>query len=968
MRTSPAMTRPIAAALVAATTMLAVLSLSVAPAAAQPSWVPTFDPERRVTVVPSGYEPPGIGEAGLARLEQALRRTHYPFHVIILLALPSGPGDEDARARSVTDTLAEVWATQGADPAVTSYFALTYEPRKFSLLVGARWKTELGLEGDALDPFIDRFIARVRGTPPDPAGGILALAEGLDGFVFDRTDPERVAKRAAASARERLQKLTSELDGLLASDPAYLPWELGPWRETALALEALGGLQDAELVATDLGPHDARVTQLREQVSAARAEAEARAARLARAREQLGELIVRVRTSAKDDHAPDDVKPWLEAATVADAALATGDTDTMEAAHLKLKQVSEPYFAELHENIAAADARRELFHLLLTIFILGLILGGPLVLIRRVKRNRLRKVFEDTATAWANKLTNAGNQYVEFYGKRDEVLGLVEMKGRTAELVNAVTTEVDAIYTVVRAMEAHVAACRDIAASAGFIDLATLRRALSTLGEPFEFDTSQLNTSDLFGPPTVRVSVNPNSVEAELAERFKKSVEGWQRLELAAEWRFKAAAELFPHTGLDGLLARLDEAGIPHGWSADHPLFGDEASDARVYESADALRWEDAVAYMEQIEALRAEETKVASRVSELIAARQRAKTAKEVHTPRGERALDPTRIALRRRDDPAAALAEARSAWAAFEGLLAAPPHLAGGLSPSAALGAANEAVKRFEGVGARADAVDEALRNAERAVKEDAPARIAAVAAEVRATKARAEAARALHADVPAVAFLGAAEGDLDEAAHALADAERHLGTRHLVNALAAARKAMAEADEGMGRAKEAGSSLDAQEAVRARVLEQIGRAEALRVARESAIRRYGESSNLSGFRVNVPSGPADYSALLHEVERVFDSWEAEERRARLAYEERERRRREAEEAARRAAAAARARARASSTSWSSSSSSSSRSSWSSSSSSSRSSWSSSSSSSRSGSWSSSSSSSSSSRSGSW
>jgi hypothetical protein len=341
----------------AATLLLSALAgvhFSGAPAAAQPSWVPRFDRAQRVVVVPSGYVPPGIGEAGLERLEIALQRTHHPFHVIILHKLPNGPGDEDARARAVTDTLAAEWATQGADPATTSYFALTYEPRKFSLLVGARWKTELGLEGAALDPFIDRFLARVRGTPPDPAGGIIALAEGLDGFVFDRTDPERVAKRAAASARERLRKLTADLDGLLAADPAYLPWELGPWRETATALAALGGLEDTALVATDLGPHESRVTQLRELVEGARAAAEARRARHARAREELGGLIVRVRVSAKDDHAPDDVEPWLKEAARADEALATDDTETMEAAHLKLKQVSEPYFAELHANIEAA--------------------------------------------------------------------------------------------------------------------------------------------------------------------------------------------------------------------------------------------------------------------------------------------------------------------------------------------------------------------------------------------------------------------------------------------------------------------------------------------------------------------------------------------------------------------------------------------------------------------------------------
>ena len=80
------------------------------------------------------------------------------------------------------------------DPQTSQVFVLTYNPRKFRFLAGARFKDELGFERDAHKPYTDIFVKSVTGAPKDPKSGIIKMMQAVDTYLYDKTDPGRVAK------------------------------------------------------------------------------------------------------------------------------------------------------------------------------------------------------------------------------------------------------------------------------------------------------------------------------------------------------------------------------------------------------------------------------------------------------------------------------------------------------------------------------------------------------------------------------------------------------------------------------------------------------------------------------------------------------------------------------------------------------------------------------------------------------
>jgi len=906
---------------------------------------------------------------GVERLDRALAALHFPFHVLIMRDLPPGDGDPDVRAQFVTDTTAERWATAGLDPAVTSYFALTFEPRKFSLLVGAKWKTDLGLEDAALDPYLGLFLARARGTPSDLAGGIIDMAEAIDAFVFDQVDPARIEARRIETQRDSALRLRDELISLLGADPSFLPWEVDAYQRAREELQALIGADTDAIKNAELQPYETLVGQLRQHVSKAKADEAQRKIRHSNTRHSLSLAISTTRSDLAGPDLPADVSGYRASLLRADKAYESNDVELMSAALTELTLVSKPLHTFVIEAELAAQARARLINRLALGLLLLLLIVGPIVAIRRFKRMSVAKRFAAAAVEWDDKLRNAAGRYVEFYGKREGVLGLTEMTGRTAELLTEVTTKVDAIYTTVRAMEGHVARCKDQMREVGFIAVGAARLVHASLDAPFPFDTGELNEADLFGPETKNITIDPNEAETELDLRFKASLDGWKRLEDAAEKRFISPDYLFPHAGLDALIASADEATLPHRWLADHPLFGDDASDQAIYATAEALRWQDALAYLEHIEALQAIEVRVSARVEELVSARRRALEAREAHGKFDAAEIPADQIVLDSRDDPRVALGAAEASWGGFCGVWASPPTTPEAIAIDGCLGAAMQVVTKFAAVSEKRATVASALQAAKSLVEIEVPAVVGDLKVALAAVTERAAAASLVHAQVGVDSTLTETREALVATTRGTVELAKLFEKKRLVEVLRGAASLRQATTDLQGVIDVVHARIDALDAARDSYLQQLADAEAIRDARAARIQSYGVFANLPEVPRQAINGPVDYTVYLMGLSRVFDRWEAEERSARVAYEAEQRRRREAAEAAERAAAQARARARAAASSFSSSSRSSSSSfgsfsSRSTSSSSSRSS--SSSSSSRSGSYGGSSKSSS--RSGSW
>lgn len=846
-----------------------LLTVPGASRAEQPISVPPHTRGKHVYAIPSGFVPPLVGAAGVAELEREAAKLRFPFYIVFVESLP-GSGDEDARAARAVDHLAETWAERGAgyDVATSQVFLLSYSPRKYRFLAGARFRAELGFEREAHAPYTRIFDAAVSGTPKDPKGGILGLMKAVDEHLFDATDPGRVAARRA--------------------------------QEALAAQRALEAAQVAE--------RDGARAQL------------------------LAEADALERLVARDGHEAEDVaraRAVVGRARLSRTIQATGDLLSLAGEVRAVREAIEARAEARLAQVERQEARRNLAVVLAMVILCG---SGLFVAFRRRSRSAAAEALEVELGDWAERIERGTARYVDFYGERDALLPLASAGGETSQLFSAVTREVDSIYTALRAMELQVERCRALARSAGPLSVAPLLDAVERLEAPFEIDTGELAKADLFGPPTKKVRLDPTTLAAELEDRFRRSQEGWARLHAAAELRDRPARAAFPTDGLDRLLARAKEQAVPELWLADHPLFGDDASDATLYDGLEAVRATDPVAYLSRLEGLRAQETGCAARLERVVAARASLDAVRVAQVSHRPTVLDPS-------DDPRVTLAEAQR----FEERMARAIEAVAGVEAVEA--AAAGAKTLFERVRVQLAEIDAAVEGTERSSKATR-GRAAHLAAELAEVERAVGAGEAHH-------HLDEAHADLDEARRDLAAgaeqvnvvttllaASRHLEARRASDRAGASLEAAARA---MGRARERlaeGERLRAEYFAKRQSLER-GRAEAA-----SRIARYGGSAgDLAVIPGAYGAGRARWSVLLAELSGVESSWRDAERRAKRAYEVAQEAQREAEESARRAREAREASERRSSSHYASS--------WGHGSSSSRSSSSRSGSSSSGGSW---------------
>jgi len=261
----------------------AVVALLLCPLAAQAQTGTLTPPQlikgQYVYTIPPNFDPPMIGQAGLTQLQEVAAKLKQPFYVVLVAELPDLSREQlqDARSKEydvrghsgelkasyAIDRLADDWATRYGfyDVGKSTIFLLSYNPRKYRMLAGATWKAKLGLEKDRLQPFAEPFVRAMKGSPKDPKGGIVATMQGLDNYLFDQTDPVRIAAREKV-ARERArmeailagrQNLAAEykrLKNLLDEPAKYLPaTHRAEAPEVLLLAESLAQSEDTKAMA-----------------------------------------------------------------------------------------------------------------------------------------------------------------------------------------------------------------------------------------------------------------------------------------------------------------------------------------------------------------------------------------------------------------------------------------------------------------------------------------------------------------------------------------------------------------------------------------------------------------------------------------------------------------------------------------------------------------------------------------------
>ena len=528
-----------------------------------------------VYAVPADFDPPGISLGGMADIQAAAKALHFPFYVVIVDKLPPMSGEQvgEARDRGYTedagngdlaaayaiDKVAEDWgATAGYKTDKSTVFLLSYAPRKYRMLAGSKWKTDLGLEKGELVQFHDNFKAAIRGTPKDPKTGIINTMNAFDEYVFDKVDPVKIAERQKAAEAYRAELARKKAAAALAASESNL-------NSTIMSAQTLLK-EDAKMLPPDTSA--------------------------------LQSALTRARTAATAD------SPMVEQL---DAA-----TDNLKAAYDPVKT-----FYEAKEHDAFIEAAKTFLEALVASIVASFLVY--LWMARRKEFLTLKTQFDDLHETWSAKVKSAAGKYVDTYADRDNIIGLKDTIGQTKTLWDTLSAEIDDIWSGVKGLEDHLAQCRTWADKAKFFDLEPLRIAIRDIEQPFDFDTGQVNKDELFGGETKVIKIDPVKFANELAKRFKTNQAAWDTLRAAAELRFQSATELFPHAPLTTLLGEAKEANIPLAWYDDHPLAGDDAADAAVWAQADKLRVQDPMAFRTFIDQLKEKEVVVVKRHLRLL-------------------------------------------------------------------------------------------------------------------------------------------------------------------------------------------------------------------------------------------------------------------------------------------------------------------------------------------------------------
>lgn len=370
---------------------------------------PKLEPGRFVYTVPANFVPNMTGKAGLEKINDELKKLHYPYFVVLV---DNVDGLSDAVASKALNALAEDWQANQSElynPSTSQIFLLISKPKpsKYRFFAGAKYRTELGFEMEAMRPYTQIFDRAMTGTPKDPIGGMVNMAKKVDEYLFDKTDPGQIAARDAAAAK------------------------------AAAELAAAARLaEEAKQLITSRGALDHEIMRLEKLLS-------------------------------KTEHLPPDTSSYNDLHKKSKAIRLLDNKANM----LEMANSMRPSVTVLDKHVSEKAAEALLNMLFWSILFLSMGITIGCIVNWRYKVAATKRKFYENLEAWKTKVRNASSQYVKFYGERDSVAGLKEITGETKELFDRVTVEVDVIYTSVSAMDAHLRSAEATAKKGKLIDL-----------------------------------------------------------------------------------------------------------------------------------------------------------------------------------------------------------------------------------------------------------------------------------------------------------------------------------------------------------------------------------------------------------------------------------------------------------------------------------------------------------------
>ena len=589
---------------------------------------------------------------------------------------------------------------------------------------------------------------------------------------------------------------------------------------------------------------------------------------------------------SEKEYLPDDVASYRESLKGAKQIRKQGTPEAMDNQADQLKSTVAVLDNYVGEQRSAA--RIALMVSFLKWFGLSALLALIVFLFRRRRREQEGLIDQWTSIIadWDTKVRNAHGRWTDHYLEREDVIGLDGVSGKTKELWDATTKQVDDLLVRIRAMQAHQADCERLYKRGGFLNFEAYRQAIQTFERPFEFDTGKMNEADLFGGETETLTVTPVNFATEASALFSASLDGWKRLQKAAEERYGEASEDFPHANMDLLFEMAEKYQIPERWLDSHPLYGDDDSDAVFYATLDTLRQNDPLAYVERIKEVRKEEAVKVEQIKSFVELRERI-TRVRVDTP-----FETAATHVSPSDDPELTLAAARQAEDKLAGIFASSTEDAVYAQAAAVINLYEETIRQ------RAE-IQSAIRGAEGAI-EDAKAKGKAALRSKSEAQVELAAASKVHSRTQAARDdLLAADRFIREGASIVEEAETAFRGAHHLDARRLADRASGAFQTSIQRSGEASGHCTRLDAEKAKYEEKLMSIDNTRKSLGRKMSGYGSyATKLAPAKKPTLSGLVDYAAVTGILDQQITGWRRTVRSSESNYEDEQRRQRRAYE----------------------------------------------------------------------
>jgi uncharacterized membrane protein YgcG/HAMP domain-containing protein len=805
---------------------LAAVLLAAVPVSAVegPITAPTLQAGQYVYVIPEGFTPEGIGTRGLRQIQDVAAGLHHPFYVVIVESIPTLTSDQVAETyrEGYTQRGEELQATYGVDKLAEAFARQNadFDASKSSVFLLSYHPREF------------RMLAGAEWRTK------LGLEKGA------------------------LGPFTGEFRRAVTGTP----------KDPKGGIIALMKKFDDEVWSrTDPDQIERRAAEAEQREATARAD---------QAWSALRGQIARLRGLLRSDPSllPADTRIYQTQLDMA-SSNETTNPETTNRLTEETRHAADALEESVEAKRAALSAER-------TEQMLGVLFFAIIASLAALLTQRRLRLLGDLRNRWATMKTvretevrYAATRYVDGLSRREGILSLKDATGATREVWTRATAEADDIWIGVQALKERLEKVDEQAVRGSFFNVAPLQKAVDTLDSEFEFATGAVRPEELFSPSDLTIRIDGTKFRQQLAERFQANKTDWDILQRAADARLSDARTMFPRSVFDDLLVRAAAGNVPIAWLDDHPLAGDKAACDAQWDSLDALRSPDPVAFVQRIDGYLKLESSIRQRLERLVAARQ------SIESCRIEARLPVLETVLAPEDDPQVTLS---AAWAADRDLDA----LFSSAAPSKNVAAIETAREHAAALYARATeqqaAAEAAMKSAWQKITNAATALQEAgrkvskanwiVTAALRVHSKAKESLVRLHTARNSVEQ---AEADLGEARH-LWSLRRHLEADRKASAAAVLGW---EAVEAFNQCIADCAALDAQKAqLEAKLLG----AERRRRSAVDAVQTFGGRATVPEYRpIIIGDGPVDYFELNLALSQQESSWTAAVESARLAHE---------------------------------------------------------------------------------